>query len=112
MLFENWEKIKKYYKAWWNCQVLDRVPIWVNLWFPGKGYPVQNDFTCLISASMYGEFFLEELVNEINYLDYSIYHLDGPDALKHLDMILEIPRLNAVQWVPGAGSLVFSRQLI
>ena len=42
-------------------------------------------------------------MNEINYLDYSIYHLDGPDALKHLDMILEIPRLNAVQWVPGAG---------
>ncbi|MBA7497805.1 MAG: hypothetical protein GH144_06915 [Clostridia bacterium] len=76
---------------------------WTNLWSPGKGYPVQNDFTCLISTSMYGEFFLEELMNEINYLDYSIYHLDGPDALKHLDMILEIPRLNAVQWVPGAG---------
>ena len=29
MLLENWGKIKKYYEAWWNCQVLDRVPIWV-----------------------------------------------------------------------------------
>ncbi len=28
MLFENWDKIKRYYEAWWNCQVLDRVPIW------------------------------------------------------------------------------------
>ena len=76
---------------------------WINLWFPGKGFAVQNDLTCIISPSMYREFFLEELANEINYLDYSIYHLDGPDALKHLDMLLEIPRLNAIQWVPGAG---------
>ena len=76
---------------------------WINLWSPGKNYPVQNDFTCLISSSMYKEFFLEEIVNEINYLDYSIYHLDGPDALKHLDMLLEIPSLNAIQWGPGTG---------
>lgn len=76
---------------------------WINLWSPGKMYPVQNDFTCLISTKMYEAFFLEEIINEINYLDYSIYHLDGPDALKHLDMLLEIPTLNAIQWVPGAG---------
>ena len=76
---------------------------WISLWAQGKMYPVQNDFTCLISTKMYEEFFLEELLNEINYLDYSIYHLDGPDALKHLDMLLEIPRLNAIQWGPGAG---------
>ncbi|MCK4244493.1 MAG: hypothetical protein KAX20_02575 [Candidatus Omnitrophica bacterium] len=76
---------------------------WINLWSPGRNYPVQNDFTCLISSSMYKEFFLEEIMNEINYLDYSIYHLDGPDALKHLDLLLEIPSLNAIQWVAGSG---------
>jgi len=76
---------------------------WIDVWSPEKGYPIQDDFTALISTSMYREFFLEELVNEINYLDYSIYHLDGPDALKHLDMILDISNLNAVQWVPGTG---------
>ncbi|MBU0477693.1 hypothetical protein KKC91_03905 [bacterium] len=73
------------------------------LWAPMKMCPVQSDFTCLISTKMYEEFFWEEILNEINYLDYSIYHLDGPDALKHLNMLLEIPRLNAIQWVPGAG---------
>ena len=52
---------------------------------------------------MYEEFFLEEIINEINYLDYSIYHLDGPDALKHLDLLLDIPNLNAIQWGHGAG---------
>ncbi|MCX5642683.1 MAG: hypothetical protein NTY10_05600 [Candidatus Omnitrophica bacterium] len=75
---------------------------WTNLWAPGKSYPVQNDFSCLVSAGMYREFFLEELLSEIEYLDYSIYHLDGVEALQHLDLLLEIPKLNAIQWVSGA----------
>jgi len=115
-LIDNPEGVKKAMKLLWKAmhkvykesfQIIKKYQegnsSWINLWFPGKGYPVQNDFTALISTSMYREFFLEELSNEINYLDYSIYHLDGPDALKHLDTILEISRLNAVQWVPGAG---------
>ena len=72
------------------------------VWLPGKSYPVQNDFSCLVSSGMYREFFLEELLSEVKYLDYSIYHLDGVEALQHLDLLLEIPELNAVQWVSGA----------
>ena len=75
---------------------------WINLWHPGKMYTVQNDFSCLVSAPMYREFFLDELVKEINYLDASIYHLDGVECLQHLDILLEIPNLNAIQWVRGA----------
>ena len=33
----------------------------------------------------------------------SIYHLDGVNALGHLDSLLEIKELNAIQWVYGAG---------
>jgi hypothetical protein len=29
--------------------------------------------------------------------------LDGPQALKHLDLLLACPQLNAVQWVYGDG---------
>ncbi len=37
-----------------------------------------------------------------DYRGYSIYHLDGPQALQHLDILLDIPKLNAIQWVSGA----------
>jgi hypothetical protein len=107
------EAMKYLWKAWYKVyeesyyQIIaesqEGATAWIGLWSPGRMYPVQNDFSCLISPSMYEEFFLEELVNEINYLDHSIYHLDGPDALKHLDLILDIPSLNAVQWVSGVG---------
>ena len=101
-LWEAWLKVyqESYYSIVAKRQ--EGTSAWINLWAPGKFYPVENDLSICISPSMYEEFFLEELVNEINYLDYSIYHLDGPDALQHLDMILKIPRLNAIQWVPGA----------
>ena len=45
---------------------------------------------------------MDEILSEIEYLDYSIYHLDGVEALQHLDLLLEIPKLNAIQWVSGA----------
>ena len=102
LLWKAWHKVyEESYKIIVKKQ--DGSCSWISLWSPGKMYPVQNDFTCLISSEMYEKFFLEEIINEIDYLDHSIYHLDGPDALKHLDMLLEIPGLNAVQWVPGSG---------
>jgi len=103
LLWEAWLRV--YEETYYNL-VKDRqdgTTAWINLWAPGKFYPVENDLSVMISTDMYREFFLEELENEINYLDYSIYHLDGKDALHHLGMILDIPKLNAIQWVAGAG---------
>jgi len=100
-LFSVWKKIyDDYYAVIQNMQ--KGTCTWIGIYAPGKMYPVQNDFSCLVSPGMYREFFLPELMEEINYLDYSIYHLDGVEALPHLDILLDIPKLNAIQWVPGA----------
>ena len=37
-------------------------------------------------------------------LDTSVFHLDGPGAVRHVDALLEIDALDAIQWVPGAGN--------
>jgi len=58
----------------------------------------------MISPKIFRDFFLRHLERQTNFLDYSIYHLDGPGAIKHLDALLELPRLHAIQWVPGAGA--------
>ena len=77
---------------------------WLQAWSPGKYYPGSCDFICMVSPKMFREFFLDELVAECNWLDHSLFHLDGPGALKHLDDLLAIPTLNGIQWVPGANS--------
>ncbi len=82
---------------------------WTPLAADGKYYILQCDFSIMISQAMYREFFLDGLRSECQFLDHSIYHLDGPGALRHLEDILAIPELDALQWVPGAGNEVFNR---
>jgi len=71
---------------------------------PGKHYPIQCDFAAMISPDMFAEFVLPTLEAQAERLDYVIYHLDGPGQLPHLDHLLGMKKLHAVQWVPGAGN--------
>jgi len=74
-----------------------------NLWCKDDYYPIQCDFSAMISPAMYEEFVLSFIEEQTVKLTKSLYHLDGPEAIPHLDMILSLKKLSAVQWVPGAG---------
>ncbi len=76
---------------------------WMNVWHPGRWYVTSSDFLALISNQMYHELLEEELLAQLDFLDASIFHLDGPDALRHLDSLLALDKLAGVQWVYGAG---------
>lgn len=76
---------------------------WMAIWAPGRACAFQEDFSYMISRQMYRQFCLPPLLDLIDSLDYPMYHLDGAGALTHLDTLLDIPRLRAIQWVPGAG---------
>lgn len=76
---------------------------WIQMYSEKKFNVIQCDFCCMVSPPMFRKFILPALEEETVYLDHSIYHLDGVGALKHLDDLLALPKLNAIQWVPGAG---------
>lgn len=80
------------------------ISTWLPLVCDGKYYVPSNDFSIMISKPLFDEMFLPWIVEECRFLDRSIYHLDGPGALHHLDSILSIPELDALQFVPGAGN--------
>jgi len=82
---------------------------WVPLLSNGKYYIITNDFSASISASMYRKFFLEEVIRECQFLDHSIYHLDGPDALRHLNTILEVENLDGIHFIPPPTDATFNR---
>jgi len=70
-------------------------------WGPGKTAPLQEDMLALISPKMFEEYFLEAIIEQTEYMDYSMFHLDGPESLPHLELLLDIPKLNGIQWQPG-----------
>ena len=79
------------------------ISTWASLVSSKKWLVPSNDFSCMVSPQMFDEVFLPSIVQECQHYDASLYHLDGPGALKHLDSLLAIEELSAIQWVYGAG---------
>jgi len=69
----------------------------------GRYNRIQADFIALLGPRMFREFVLPAIEEEASFLDRSLFHLDGPDALRHLDDLLAIDALDGIQWVSGAG---------
>jgi hypothetical protein len=77
---------------------------WCPLWHDGPAYVSSCDFLCLVSPEIASTHILPTILKEVEFTERSIFHLDGPDALHHLDLILSIDRIQALQWVYGAGA--------
>lgn len=73
---------------------------WLPLWCRERCYPIQCDICVMISPQQFEKFAMPSLIRQSQYLGKCIYHLDGPGELKHLDQILSIDRIDAIEWVP------------
>ena len=76
----------------WSC---------FQMWAPGRFAKLQCDASAMISADSFREFVLDSLREQTQHLDYVLYHLDGAGAIKHLDALMELDGINALQWTPG-----------
>ena len=72
-------------------------------WAPGKMSKLQSDISTMISQDDYRRFVQPFIREQCQKIDYTLYHLDGVGAMHHLDALLEIKELNAIQWTPGVG---------
>lgn len=61
------------------------------------------DTATMISTEQFDEFELPVLQDEIKNIAHNVFHLDGKGVAKNIDRILELPEINAIQWVQGVG---------
>ena len=71
---------------------------WLNTWAPSKLAQLQGDISVMLSTDMFEEFILPELLSQLKWTDYSLYHLDGVEQIPHLDVLLPIKELDCIQW--------------
>lgn len=76
---------------------------WLPVYHNGPAYVPSSDFWCMVSPQVARDLILPAILREMEPLEHAIFHLDGPQALRHLDLLLALPQLDAVQWVYGAG---------
>ncbi|TAL37065.1 MAG: hypothetical protein EPN93_06465 [Spirochaetes bacterium] len=74
---------------------------WIPLYLEGRWYPLQCDFSANLSPALFDRYVMPSIEREARALDRAIYHLDGPDAVKYIDSILDIGKIHGIQWVPG-----------
>jgi hypothetical protein len=77
---------------------------WMGVWSDRPSTDLQSDFSCMISPEMFDEYFLPFIDEQTTMVERTLYHLDGPGAVRHLDSLLGLPYLDGIQWVPGAGA--------
>ncbi len=87
------------------CREPDGSSVWgaFRIWGPGRIAKVQCDASAMFSPGMFRDLVKPTLAEQCAWLDGAIYHLDGTQCLCHLDALLEIPCLQAIEWTPQAG---------
>jgi 5-methyltetrahydrofolate--homocysteine methyltransferase len=71
------------------------------VWGPGKTTKVQCDLSSMFSTDSFRQFVVPYLRSQAKKADNVLFHLDGPDMIRHLDAVLEIDEIDVIQWVSG-----------
>lgn len=71
---------------------------WLNVWAPGKINQMQCDLSVMISRDDFQELVMPELEACMKWMDHSLYHFDGVEQIRHLDILLGLKELEAIQW--------------
>ena len=70
---------------------------------PGKTAKLQSDASAMISPAMFDRFVAPAITAQCEWLDHSMFHLDGSQCLCHVDSLLSIEALGAIEWTPDPG---------
>lgn len=52
---------------------------------------------------MFNDLFLPAIERQARFLDHTVYHVDGIGNFAHVPALCELPRVQALQILPGAG---------
>ena len=71
------------------------------IWGPGRTVKLQCDFSAMMSPEDFRRYIQPSLRTQSEKADHVLYHLDGPAAIKHMDALMEIEGIDALQWTSG-----------
>ncbi len=76
---------------------------WMGIPSVGRMHIPSCDFSALISTRFFEQFCLPVLQREVKTMTHNIFHVDGKNVARHLEAILSVPQVHAIQWVQGMG---------
>jgi hypothetical protein len=77
---------------------------WLGIWSDRPYMIPACDFNFLIGPAQFQRIFLPDIARQAATVGRAVFHLDGPGAARHVDALLEVPEIAAIQFTPGAGA--------
>jgi hypothetical protein len=77
---------------------------WMGIPSYGRMHIPSCDFSTMISPEFFNEFGMAILEREVKSMTHNIFHVDGKGVARHMDAILSVPEVHALQWVQGVGA--------
>jgi hypothetical protein len=77
---------------------------WHRLWSNQPWVIPECDLNALIGPTQFKDLFLPDIARHAATVGRAVFHLDGPDAARHVDALLDVPEIQAIQFTPGAGT--------
>lgn len=70
---------------------------WLSVYSDIPWYYISNDFMVMVSGDFFDEFIDAPLREMVNFHERTLFHLDGENAVVHLDKLLKIDNLTGIQ---------------
>jgi hypothetical protein len=102
-LFPCWQKtLKMLYDT--SIRQGTGLTTWMRIWSNEPFAIVAADVGYMLSPEDFKKVILPSLAREAAKIARAIFHIDGPPMWRHIDALLEIPEIRAIQFTPGAGT--------
>lgn len=77
---------------------------WLHLWSNTPYMIPACDFNYMIGPDEFAAICADDIRRQAATAGRAVYHLDGPGAARHIDALLDMPELTAIQFTPGEGA--------
>ncbi|MDO8544441.1 MAG: hypothetical protein Q7S40_28715 [Opitutaceae bacterium] len=76
---------------------------WIDIPCRGRFHVPSSDMSTMVSTEYFKRFALPGIRTEMVGMERAVFHVDGKGVARHLDVILDQPDIQAIQWVQGLG---------
>jgi len=77
---------------------------WLGVWSDRPYMIPACDFNFMIGPNEFNRLCLPDIARQAATVGRAVFHLDGPGAARHIDALLDVPDIQAIQFTPGTGT--------
>ncbi len=77
---------------------------WLGVWSNEPYMIPACDFNYMIGPEEFDRICLGDIARQAATAGRAVFHLDGPGAARHIDALLTVPHIRAIQFTPGEGT--------